>query len=101
MPYVKADDRIRLNAGELPATAGELNYVITRAVNTYLCREGLSYANLNEAIGVLECAKLELYQRVIADYENEKMRVNGDVYSGLTEPAPGVTPSEISSDQKT
>ena len=56
---------------------------------------------MNEAIGVLECAKLELYQRVIADYENEKMRVNGDVYSGLTEPAPGVTPSEISSDQKT
>jgi len=83
MPYVEANDRVRLDAGENPATAGELNYVLTRAIDSYLRRKGLSYANLNEAIGVLECAKLELYRRVVAEYENAKLLENQDVYSVL------------------
>jgi hypothetical protein len=41
----------------------------------------LRYAHLNEAIGVLECAKLELYRRVAAPYEDEKITESGDVYS--------------------
>ena len=39
------------------------------------------YAHLNEAIGVLECAKLELYRRVAAPYEDEKIAESGDVYT--------------------
>ena len=31
-------------------------------------------------IGVLECAKLELYRRVAAPYEDDKIDENGDVY---------------------
>ena len=39
-----------------------------------------NYARFNEMIGVLECCKLELYRRVISNYEDKKMRQNGDVY---------------------
>ena len=35
---------------------------------------------LNAAIGVLECAKLELYRRVVAMYEDGKIKENGDVF---------------------
>jgi len=63
MPYIKNLDRGRLDSGGEVETAGELNYVITKKIDSYLNRKGLSYANLNEVIGVLECAKLELYRR--------------------------------------
>jgi hypothetical protein len=83
MPYVKKSDRPRLDGGGEPTGPGDLNYVITRAVDAYLARKGVSYANLNEAIGVLECAKLELYRRIVAGYEDRKIAdpENGDVYT--------------------
>ena len=77
MPYIPPEDRSR--AELLPDTAGELNYAISRLVHSYLGND-YSYVNLNEVIGVLECAKLELYRRVCAPYETMKMIANGDVY---------------------
>ena len=41
----------------------------------------ISYRNINELIGVLECAKLELYRRVASPYEDEKIQSNGDVFN--------------------
>lgn len=61
-------------------TPGELNYVITKLIDQYLKEEGLRYANINEVIGVLECAKLELYRRIAGPYEDKKIISNGDVY---------------------
>ena len=86
MPYVDTDARTRLDGGDAPRNAGELNYAITMLVDAYLgrCSEEagrLRYAHLNEAIGVLECAKLELYRRVAAPYEDEKIAESGDVYT--------------------
>lgn len=86
MPYIDQDARVRLADGDAPANAGELNYAVTRLVDAYLARsaeaEGRTrYAHLNEAIGVLECAKLELYRRVTAPYEDEKIAESGDVYT--------------------
>ena len=86
MPYVDTDARARLDGGADPVNAGELNYAITKLVDAYLarCAEDagrLRYAHLNEAIGVLECAKLELYRRVAAPYEDEKIAESGDVYT--------------------
>lgn len=81
MPYIAAEARDRLDQGGSPESPGELNYVISRAVDDYLARRGaLRYAGLNEAIGVLECAKLELYRRVAAPYEDGKRAETGDVY---------------------
>ena len=85
MPYISTDARNRLASGGSPENAGELNYAITRFVDDYLRRMAeqdgrLRYAHLNEAMGVLECAKLELYRRVAAPYEDRKVEENGDVY---------------------
>ena len=86
MPYIDRPARDRLASGGAPERAGELNYAVTRFVDDYLERMAerdgrLRYAHLNEAIGVLECAKLELYRRLAAPYEDGKIDENGDVYS--------------------
>lgn len=84
MPYVNPSARERLARGGAPQDAGELNYAISRLVDDYLnARGGVRYAHLNEAIGVLECAKLELYRRVAAPYEDRKCAENGEVYAVL------------------
>jgi hypothetical protein len=81
MPYITTEARARLDAGGRPVTAGELNYAITRVVDDYLIAQGpMRYAHLNEAIGALECAKLELYRRLAAPYEDRKRDETGDVY---------------------
>ncbi len=87
MPYIAPEDRERLEGGGLPETAGELNYAITRLVDEYLMRKGgVRYAHLNEVVGVLECAKLELYRRLAAPYEDRKIEESGDVYRSPERP---------------
>lgn len=55
---------------------GNLNYVITRLLRgSYALR----YKEINEAIGVLECCKLELYRKMAAPYEDQKEFENGSV----------------------
>lgn len=84
MPYIDEDARARLAEGGAPETAGELNYAITQLVDQYLVRlGGVRYAHINEVMGALECAKLELYRRVAAPYEDIKMEESGDVYRSL------------------
>jgi predicted negative regulator of RcsB-dependent stress response len=81
MPYIEKQARERLDRGDSPKTAGELNYAITRLVDDYLIQlGGIRYAHLNEAVGALECAKLELYRRLAAPYEDRKKQESGDVY---------------------
>lgn len=81
MPYIVPDARVRLDGGGDPETPGELNYAITRLVDAYLTRKGgIRYAHLNEVVGVMECAKLELYRRLAAPYEDRKIAESGDVY---------------------
>jgi len=56
---------------------GQLNYIISSLVDELY---GNNYKDLNAAIGMLECVKQELYRRVIAPYEDTKIKENGDVY---------------------
>jgi len=82
MPYIDKASRKRLSEGAVPQAAGALNYTLPRLLDGYIQRKGgVSYANLNEVIGVLECVKLELYRRVAAPYEDRKCEESGDVYS--------------------
>lgn len=78
MPYIPKSQR--QTAMEEPLTAGDLNYKLTRIAYNYLKKKGVSYASMNEVIGVLECMKLELYRRIAVPYENWKKEQNGDVY---------------------
>lgn len=78
MPYIKQEERT-IDTDVWPRTAGQLNYVITQAVSRYVSR-GLNYQAINDALGALEGAKLELYRRVASGYEDKKIVENGDVY---------------------
>jgi hypothetical protein len=92
MPYIKDEDRIQFEdatddiintiLAETSETsrAGMLNYCISRIIAELLSAEGTTYNRINTYIGVLECAKMELYRRVAADYEDDKARANGDVF---------------------
>lgn len=82
MPYIPQDKRELIDEGPGYITnAGEFNYYISSLINNYISYNGKSYALINEMIGVLECAKLELYRRVAAPYEDIKIQQNGDVYT--------------------
>ena len=85
MPYIK-DERRKALWSESSTdfnsdieNAGELNYFITTICHDYLNHKGECYQTYNDIIGALEGAKLELYRRKVAIYENRKMLENGDV----------------------
>lgn len=86
MPYITQEARNRLDVRLSdtlpdPVTSGELNYLITRLCLQYLTNvTGISYTGFNEVIGVLECAKQELYQKHVRPYEDLKCLENGEVY---------------------
>ena len=89
MPYIKKERRRELSVpSDWPMIGhaqdvGELNYQITCLVDDFISRKKLKYSEINSAIGVLECAKMELYRRIAAPYEDKKCEENGDVYSIL------------------
>lgn len=79
MPYIPSTARENLKVNVPSNSPGTLNYTITKLCHNYIIQQGLSYAIVNEVIGVLECAKLELYRIVIAPYENKKQKENGNI----------------------
>ena len=79
MPYIKEERRWAVFETS-PQTSGELNYALTLALKDYLADHGESYQTYNDMIGALEGAKLELYRRKIAPYEDIKIKENGDVW---------------------
>lgn len=95
MPYIKQNDRVALECpDERPASSGELNYILTREVEKYRLFHGHCYQTFNDIIGALEGAKLELYRRMVAPYEDRKMIENGDVYKGPTRKAETPNPTK-------
>jgi hypothetical protein len=83
VPYIKREDRRKFKhgLGELTfaETPGELNYLFTKIATEYLSMNGENYQHFNDVLGALEGAKLELYRRRIAPYEDTKIVENGDV----------------------
>lgn len=88
MPYLKETDRnsvdvniAMLGIDFIPQNGAELNFVVSTLVNNYLQKNGLNYANVQEMIGALDCAKMEIYRRIAGPYEDQKIEENGDVFS--------------------
>ncbi len=80
MPYIDKMRRVKLlEFKEPPQNAGELNFLITNLINNYISFKGEKYQHYNDVIGALEGAKLEIYRRHVAPYEDEKIKENGDV----------------------
>lgn len=81
MPYISQDRRGLIDQGLAdPKNAGELNYAFTRLALAYLATGGLSYQHINDIVGALEGAKLEMYRRIATGYEESKRLLNGDVF---------------------
>lgn len=85
MPYIRQSNRDNIDklAHDLlqsNLTFGELNYTITILLKKYLETSGTNYLNINGIIGVLECAKQELYRKVATPYEELKIQQNGDIF---------------------
>jgi len=88
MPYIEEGARRDILNFRNARTTGELNFEITSAILDFIIRVRAplnkngqpSYDDYNAVIGVLECAKMELYRRLVATYEDKKMQENGDVY---------------------
>lgn len=91
MPYIKQDKRDILDPvinalhselvnlesdDESNNMEGNLNYTVTRLLRMVY---GQSYSEFNDAIGVLECIKLEHYVTQARPYEEQKKFENGDV----------------------
>ena len=97
MPYIHQDKRSQLDPyiddiyhtlvgmrldDESTDTEGNLNYLITRLLmKIYGDKDNTRYSQINDAIGMLECCKMELYRKVAAPYENQKEHENGPVQS--------------------
>lgn len=79
MPYIKIVDRNR-ETRQHPKKAGDLNWILSEVCKIYLLENGTSYQTINDVVGALEGCKLEFYRRIVAPYEDIKIKENGDVY---------------------
>jgi len=92
MPYVKKDNRKELQTtlddlvsilhnledkSGNTSRAGNLNYIVTYLINEMYPVN--KYSELNDAVGFLECCKLELYRRRVGPYEDVAIKNNGDM----------------------
>ena len=114
MPYIKQEVRENLESGLVKLSndicmeiqedptqrAGILNYVITSLIDSvYGPLKDAKYKDYNEAIGMLECCKLEFYRRGVAPYEDLKERENGSVLdSNWNGSKRQISDSEVDSD---
>ncbi len=89
MPYIKQDIRNDIKIAidnligrlqEISTESGVLNYVISEILG-YTKGKRLCYQEIQNIIGILECAKLEFYRRIAVPYENRKWIENGDISS--------------------
>jgi hypothetical protein len=76
MPYISQEQRKQLEKRP-PENAGELNYILTTIIMGYLSDP--NYQRYNDVVGVLTCIQHEIYRRQIADYEDLKIKENGDL----------------------
>jgi len=56
---------------------GHINYCISTMMKELYSP---SYFNYNRMMGVAACVQQELYRRLVAPYEDKKIKENGDVF---------------------
>jgi len=82
MPYIIVSERYRILAGtKQPENAGELNYLLTTICKDYFYNTTKNYQAINDVIGALSCVASEFTRRIVVDYEDKKIKENGDVYT--------------------
>lgn len=61
------------------ARDGDVNYILTRLIAGYY-KADQGYERMARGLACFEAAKLEYSRRVMAPYEDLKMKENGDVF---------------------
>lgn len=85
MPYITKErkdllgPKIDVITFDMSLTVGDLTYIFYKLALNYIKQKGESFKSFAEVVSALECAKMEFYRRKVVPYENEKIRINGDV----------------------
>lgn len=80
MPYVEQSKREAIADRVIrPANAGELNYLLTETIRSYWIHSPRNYQSINDISGAMTEALAEFRRRVVVDYENKKIKLNGDI----------------------
>ncbi len=91
MPYIDQERRKAIFGESIIdynsdiGTAGELNYFLTCILKEYVDRKGLNYQTINDISGAMTECLAEFRRRIVAPYEDSKIKSNGDVYLKLLE----------------
>jgi hypothetical protein len=80
IPYIERGIRESLKQGRVPTKPGELNYLLSQHIRSFIAMNGKSYTTFNAVAGVLSCLSMEVYRRLTAKYEDEKFSENGEVF---------------------
>ena len=88
MPYIKQEKRERLDkeiamlTGTMSGEPGVLSYVITKICLSIVNRwcSPPRYEDLAMILGILDATKLEIYNRMVVPYEQQKCKDHGDVF---------------------
>ncbi len=87
MPYIEHQDRDQYDdyiEGLLTqlfkngSPSGHLNYIFSTMLKTIFISD-MRYDTANKILGVLNAVTLEFYRTQVADYENLKIKENGDI----------------------
>ena len=79
MPYIEKQQREDYVDKQIE-TPGVLSYALSQEIRYYLFKKPLSYALLNDVVGVLECLKQEFIRQKLNPYEDQKRKENGDIW---------------------
>lgn len=85
MPYIERAGRVAIDEAldAMPSLShGALTYAITRLMVQYVEPQA-NYTRMSQARSSAHDAADEFYRRVVAPYEDEKRRTNGDVYDPI------------------
>ena len=93
MPYIPQnirawfDEHIEKLFTNEPLTVGDINYIVTKIMLRYANQSkgtpsaiASKYTASVMIIGTVVCAVLEFYRRYTTQYEDDKIKENGDVY---------------------
>jgi hypothetical protein len=86
MPYITPCQKDRLDPFldklldriDLGLTPGELTYVLYKICKKWVLMSK-HYGRMALVEGILNCVGKELYRRIVAPYEDKKIKENGDV----------------------
>jgi hypothetical protein len=91
MPYLTKEEREKFDPFyqsalsyllqlDVRSLTGHLNYMIFKTVRGWTIMHGKKYYVFAALLGTMICCILEIYRRLVAPYEDRKIKENGDVF---------------------